>query len=82
MGEKDIRIELDSSELRVFTQALLRDVRALEQLLADGSIESGVRRIGLEQELFLVDEALRARGAITALIARCQVSFNGVRLGL
>lgn len=59
MGEKDIRIELDSSELRVFTQALLRDVRALEQLLDNGTIESGVRRIGLEQELFLVDDQWR-----------------------
>lgn len=59
MGEKDIRIELDSSELRVFTQALLRDVRALEQLLQGDQIESGVRRIGLEQELFLVDDMWR-----------------------
>jgi CBS domain-containing protein len=56
LGEKDIRIELDSSELRVFTQALLKDVRALEQLLQGDRIESGVRRIGLEQELFLVDD--------------------------
>ncbi len=56
MGEKDIRIELDSSELRVFTQALLKDVRALEQLLQGDRIESGVRRIGLEQELFLIDD--------------------------
>ncbi len=59
MGDKDIRIELDSSELRVFTQALLKDVRALEQLLQGDRIESGVRRIGLEQELFLVDDMWR-----------------------
>lgn len=59
MGDKDIRLELDSSELRVFTQALLKDVRALEQLLQGDRIESGVRRIGLEQELFLVDDMWR-----------------------
>ena len=59
MGEKDIRIERDSSELRVFTQALLRDVQALDRLLREGAIESGVRRIGLEQELFLVDDQWR-----------------------
>jgi CBS domain-containing protein len=59
LGDKDIRIELDSSELRVFTQALLKDVRALEQLLQGDRIESGVRRIGLEQELFLVDDMWR-----------------------
>lgn len=68
MGDKDIRIELDSSELRVFTQALLRDVRALEQLLQGHQIESGVRRIGLEQELFLVDDMWRpAPVAVEAL---------------
>jgi CBS domain-containing protein len=68
LGEKDIRIELDSSELRVFTQALLRDVRALEQLLQGDQIESGVRRIGLEQELFLVDDMWRpAPVAVEAL---------------
>ncbi len=59
MGDKDIRLELDSSELRVFTQALLKDVRALEQLLQGDRIESGVRRSGLEQELFLVDDMWR-----------------------
>jgi CBS domain-containing protein len=68
LGDKDIRIELDSSELRVFTQALLRDVRALEQLLQGDQIESGVRRIGLEQELFLVDDMWRpAPVAVEAL---------------
>ena len=59
MGEKDIRIELESSDLRVFTQALLRDIRALDELLREGQIESGVRRIGLEQEIFLVDDMWR-----------------------
>jgi len=68
LGDKDIRIELDSSELRVFTQALLKDVRALDQLLQGGHIESGVRRIGLEQELFLVDDMWRpAPVAVEAL---------------
>jgi CBS domain-containing protein len=60
LGEKEVRLEVDGAGLRLFTQALLRDVRALEQLLATGAIESGVRRVGLEQELFLVDDMWRA----------------------
>jgi len=68
LGEKDIRIELDSSDLRVFTQGLLRELRALDHLLHQGLIESGVRRIGLEQELFLVDDQWRpAPVAVQAL---------------
>lgn len=68
MGSKDVHIAVDQQELRVFTQALLRDVRALERMLDTGLIESGIRRIGLEQEMFLVDEVHRpAPVAVEAL---------------
>jgi CBS domain-containing protein len=68
MGVKDVRLAVDKEELRVFTQALLRDVRALEKMLESGVIESGIRRIGLEQEMFLVDEVHRpAPVAVEAL---------------
>ena len=47
-------------ERRNFMKGLLRDVRALEQMLDQGHIESGVRRIGAEQELFLVNGSFHA----------------------
>ena len=53
------------AETRAFSKALLRDLRALEEMLAQGLFESGVRRIGAEQEMFLVNEAWRP--ASTAL---------------
>lgn len=58
MGEHDVR-ELDAERLRDFTRRLLADLRALELLLGHGFIEQGVRRIGAEQELFLVDRRWR-----------------------
>lgn len=68
MGVKDVHIAVDHEELRVFTQALLRDVRALEKLLDAGMIETGIRRIGLEQEMFLIDDVHRpAPVAVEAL---------------
>lgn len=68
MGEKEVQLEVDEKELRVFTQALLRDVHALQRMLDTGSIETGIRRIGLEQEMFLVDEMFRpAPVAVEAL---------------
>jgi CBS domain-containing protein/gamma-glutamylcysteine synthetase len=70
LGDKNIRIELESAELRVFTQALLRDVRALDQLLHANQIESGVRRIGLEQELFLVDDMWRPAPVAVEVLER------------
>lgn len=38
---------------------VLNDLRALEMMLERGMFEAGVRRIGAEQELALVDEALQ-----------------------
>ncbi|HEY8223624.1 MAG TPA: hypothetical protein VIG25_00010, partial [Pyrinomonadaceae bacterium] len=59
MGQHDVEQELDEQKVRDFTQALLADLRALAFMLEDGRIESGVRRIGAEQEMFLVDHSLR-----------------------
>ncbi|MFO7588801.1 MAG: glutamate-cysteine ligase family protein [Gemmatimonadota bacterium] len=70
MGQKDADLEVDRAELRVFTQALLRDVRALETLLTGERIERGIRRIGLEQEMFLVDEQWRPAPIATQLLER------------
>lgn len=55
MGQHDVFPDQDQASLRRFTRQLLRDVRALEKMLEDGMFESGVRRIGAEQELFIVD---------------------------
>jgi len=38
-------------------QALLNEIRALESMLTAGMIESGVRRIGAEQEMFIVNRS-------------------------
>lgn len=56
MGDQNINRFLDDEQLRRFTAALLRDLRALEYMLANNLIESGKRRIGAEQEMFLIDE--------------------------
>ena len=48
--------EKSAERLRQFTRKLLTDLRAIEKMLDSGAIESGVRRIGAEQELFLVNK--------------------------
>ncbi len=40
-------------------KALLNEVRALEDMHTAGMFEAGIRRIGAEQEMFLVDQANR-----------------------
>jgi len=55
----------DSHPLRDFTRQLLEDLTVLDRMLDSGMIESDVRRIGAEQEMFLVDRHMQP--ATTAL---------------
>ncbi len=58
----------DAQRRREFMHAVLGDLKALERMLKEGLFESGVRRIGAEQELFLIDEAWTpAPGALEML---------------
>lgn len=59
MGDQNPATSTDTRELREFMRAILDDVHALERMLSTGLIETGVRRIGAEQEMFLVDKNLR-----------------------
>ena len=59
MGTQEVQRDHDSAQKRQFITHLLHDVQALEEMIESGAIESGVRRIGAEQELFLVDQAWR-----------------------
>jgi CBS domain-containing protein/gamma-glutamyl:cysteine ligase YbdK (ATP-grasp superfamily) len=55
MGEHAVSDRLDEAQSRAFMKALLADVRALEVMLERGMFETGRRRVGAEQEMFLVD---------------------------
>lgn len=70
MGEHNIDLEQDEGRLRAYMKALLNDLRALEQMLEGGLIESGTRRIGAEQEMFLVDRDLRPAPLATEVLER------------
>ena len=65
MGEQNVEHTADEKTRRAFMKALLDEVRALEDMLNAGMIESGIRRIGAEQEMFLVDQSCRP--ALTAM---------------
>ena len=69
MGEHDVSAEHNEHETKVFMKALLSDLAALEKLIEGGRIESGVRRIGAEQEMFLVDSAMRPHPIAPELLA-------------
>ncbi len=65
MGDQDVREVSDEQTRRTFMKALLDDVRAFESLLETDLWDTGVRRIGAEQEMFIISAA--GRPACSAL---------------
>ena len=62
---KEIGDRPDARQQREFMHAILADLRALERMIAANLFETGVRRIGAEQEMFLIDKTWGpARGAL------------------
>ena len=57
MGVQGIEEEAGGSQHRATIGRVLSDISALELMLEKGMFETGIRRIGAEQELALVDDA-------------------------
>ncbi len=68
VGELNVDEVHDGEELRRFTTRVLDDLNTLERICADGRIESGVRRIGAEQEMFLTDKAGRPANVASEML--------------
>src|SRR5204862_7993339 len=59
MGEHNVEQDFDERKFQAFMSAVLNDLRALDYMIDHDLIESGVHRIGAEQEMFLIDRSLR-----------------------
>lgn len=57
MGEHNVKPKNSDADHQAFMRSLLEEVRALDLMISRGMIESGIRRIGAEQEMFIVDQA-------------------------
>jgi CBS domain-containing protein/gamma-glutamyl:cysteine ligase YbdK (ATP-grasp superfamily) len=55
MGEHRVHDTSDEQRTRTFVRAMLDDIRALEVMIERDMIERGVRRVGVEQEMYIVD---------------------------
>src|SRR5262249_7179568 len=52
---KDVGGEQDEHQRREFMHAMLADLRALDRMLREGRFDTGPRRIGAEQAMFVID---------------------------
>jgi CBS domain-containing protein/gamma-glutamyl:cysteine ligase YbdK (ATP-grasp superfamily) len=87
MGEHNVE-QFDQHKAQLFMKAVLEDLRALAFMLESDLVESNVRRLGAEQEMFLIDadlcpapismEVLKRAGddRLTTEIARFNLEAN------
>jgi CBS domain-containing protein len=59
MGEQNVNSDLDRERRKNFMRNLFNDIKALEIMVEKDMIESGITRIGAEQELCLIDKHFR-----------------------
>jgi len=70
VGDHKVHSKEDLAARSQFLQHLLNDIAALDQLLKNQAIESGIQRIGAEQEFCLVDAQCKpSREALAVLEA-------------
>src|SRR5215831_2435711 len=69
MGQHHVEQQFDQHQLQAFMSALLNDLRALDYMIEHDAIERGVKRVGAEQEMFLVDHNLRPAPIATEVLA-------------
>jgi CBS domain-containing protein/gamma-glutamyl:cysteine ligase YbdK (ATP-grasp superfamily) len=70
MAKVDVNTLPDEAHKRLFVRQMLEDVQALDRMITEGWIEKGVRRIGAEQELFLLDSTLQPVNKALPILAR------------
>ena len=70
MGEQRVARADGGQQLRDFMEAVLRDLDALRFMLRQGLVETGRRRVGAEQEFFLVDSSWRPAPVAMELLER------------
>ncbi|HRG95122.1 MAG TPA: CBS domain-containing protein [Polyangiaceae bacterium] len=81
-GHKLVTGELSGEGRRAFMRTVLRDLRGLERMLAEGMFERGVSRIGAEQEMFLVDDSFGCAPRALELLERLDDPHFTTELGL
>lgn len=59
MGELNVYVVETKEQRKKFVSAILKDMLALEMMLEQGMFETGITRIGAEQEFCFVDKNLR-----------------------
>jgi CBS domain-containing protein/gamma-glutamyl:cysteine ligase YbdK (ATP-grasp superfamily) len=70
MGDQSVATSASETRMRAFTRAVLEDLHGLDKMIRQDCFEKGVRRIGAEQEMFLVDVSRQPAAVAVELLER------------
>ena len=82
MGSQAVKAITNSEERRQFNYQVLKDLEALESLIKAGTFEKGVQRLGVEQELCIVDKFYRPSFNALKILDKINDSHFTTELGL
>ena len=80
-SHKEVDGKLDGERQRQFMSAILADLRALDRMISENMFDTGVRRIGAEQEMFLIDKQWRPTRGVLKLLDALQDNHYTTELG-
>ena len=80
-SHKEVDGKLDGERQRQFMSAILADLRALERMIKENRFDTGTRRIGAEQEMFLIDQQWRPARGVLQLLEALKDSHYTTELG-
>ena len=80
-SHKEIGGESSADRHRQFMHAILADVRALERMITEGLFETGNRRIGAEQELFIIGKTWAPANGVLPMIEKLKDDHYTTELG-
>jgi hypothetical protein len=80
-SHKEVDTDSDAQKRREFMHAMLADLRALERMLRENRLETGPRRIGAEQEMFLIDRSWGPANAALQMMDKLADNHYTTELG-
>lgn len=72
MGVETVKLAENREQIQEFIKYLLKDIRAMEKMLSEDMFETGITRIGAEQELCLVDRHAKPSPISVKLLDKMQ----------
>lgn len=75
MGDQKVKSITRKKDLNLFTEKLLRDIKALDRMLEEGFFDVGKPKIGAEQEFCLIDRHFKPAPVVMEILEKLDRTY-------